>query len=264
MQVTPTDVEADFAPMDIASKQHTSISSLNSVNIEQLVTVKGKVVDSTGIKVITTNRGVKLKKQEITLVDPTGNIKVLLWQNDVETLTVGNTYELANIRLKQNRGERYLNPPKGGECKMKEIPPFEEPLPDVSIIPTTTCKTTVSIIAVQNIRKMVSCSNNNCRKELTVEPQKNITTCTSCKTTQKTNACTVHWLAKLICLLPEKTQKTLTIFHQQLLTLIELYLHGFEITDTTSEEFTMKILSLDQVNLTYNTMTNKVLEVHSA
>lgn len=44
---------------------------------------------------------------------------------------------------------------------MKEIPTFEIPLPDVSIIPSAACETTVSIIAVQNKRKIVAREKHN-------------------------------------------------------------------------------------------------------
>lgn len=75
----------------------------------------------------------------------------------------------------------------------------------------------------------------------------------------------MHCLAKLIGVLPYKTQCNVTIFHQQLFTLIELYLRGFQITYTTTEDLAMKLLlSLDKVNLTYDTTKNKVLDVLSA
>ena len=74
----------------------------------------------------------------------------------------------------------------------------------------------------------------------------------------------MHWLVELVGVLPDKTESTVTIFHQQLLTLLKLYLHGFQITNTTNEDFAMKILSLDQVNLTYDKTINKVLDVFSA
>ncbi len=74
------------------------------------------------------------------------------------------------------------------------------------------------------------------------------------KNIQKTIACTFHWFPKLICLLPDETQLTHSVFNQELLSLIEIYLKGFKVTNPHE-------LSLDTVNLTYDTTTNKVLDI---
>lgn len=79
------------------------------------------------------------------------------------------------------------------------------------------------------------------------------------KTIQKTIACTFHWFPKLICLLPDETQLTHSVFNQELLSLIEIYQEGFKVTNP--HEFSLTILSLDTVNLTYDTTTNKVLDI---
>lgn len=61
--------------------------------------------------------------------------------------------------------------------------------------------------------------------------------------------------------LPDNIRLTISVFHQQLLPWIEIYLKDFQITGTTPEDFTKKILSLDDVTLTYDTTTNKVLDI---
>ena len=65
-----------------------------------------------GVKVVNTNCQGNLKKQEAVLRDTTSSVKVILWEDYVETLEDGKTYLLENLRLKVTKSERYLNTPK--------------------------------------------------------------------------------------------------------------------------------------------------------
>lgn len=127
----------------------------------------------------TTLQGAKLRRQEASLVDPTGDIKIILWENDTDQLTEGTTYQLSHNCLKQNQGERYLNPPKSGECTITEITPFQETLPTIKSVPATNVQTTATIIGLQSVTKSYCCCS--CRKQLTIPEGKVITQCPHCK-----------------------------------------------------------------------------------
>lgn len=64
------------------------------------------------------------------LRDPSGTIKLVLWQQYVNTLIVNTTYVLQNMRLKVYNDERYLNTPKNEEFKPTQVEAFEQPLPE--------------------------------------------------------------------------------------------------------------------------------------
>lgn len=56
-----------------------SIASLQEVSTEQLVQIKAKVSNMSGIKQIESQYGQTLQKQEVILVDHTTSIKLILW-----------------------------------------------------------------------------------------------------------------------------------------------------------------------------------------
>ena len=105
-----------------------NISSLDKVASEQLISVKAHVLQLPSVKQIQTYNQGALKKQEVVLADPTNWIKLVLWQNNVSTLTEGTTYSLSNLRLKKFNNERYLNTAKAEEFKFEESEDFWEPL----------------------------------------------------------------------------------------------------------------------------------------
>ena len=89
-----------------------NISSLDKVASVQLISVKAHVLQLSSVKQIQTYNQGALKKQEVVLADPTNWIKLVLWQNNVSTLTAGTTYSLSNLRVKKFNNERYLNTAK--------------------------------------------------------------------------------------------------------------------------------------------------------
>ena len=60
-----------------------TISSLQNVSLEQLVTVHAKVLELSAVKVLHTAHG-SLKKQEGILLDEKSSIKIILWESEVE------------------------------------------------------------------------------------------------------------------------------------------------------------------------------------
>ena len=258
-QITQATVSPNFDPIDISNVSFTTISSLEKININQLLTIKAKVVNLSGVKTFTTSEGKTLKKQEGTLVDHTGDIRIQLWENDTDTLIEGKTYKLSNVRLKQNRGERYLTPPKSGECEITETAAFKTKLADVTVIPNTLRETNANIIAIQSVQKITCCCNYNCRKQIEILQHKKIVTCSHCKTTQKTEACTNQWFLKLWCQLPDSSKVSLSVFQPQLVSLAKTHFEKLNLNNATSDEIIEEILSLDEIKLTYDSSTRKIL-----
>ena len=83
-----------------------SISSLNDLAGEQLVTLKAQVAQISGVKRIETQHQGRLNKQEVILRDVTGSIKAILWQSRVDTLKENTTYILKNLKNKNIQGRK--------------------------------------------------------------------------------------------------------------------------------------------------------------
>lgn len=101
--------ELDLSPVP-------TITSLNQVSAEQLVTLKANVAKVNGSKIITTssrNPTSQLKKQDVIIVDPTASMRLILWEEYIDCLETNKTYLFKNLRLKQDSaGNKFLNTPK--------------------------------------------------------------------------------------------------------------------------------------------------------
>ena len=60
--------------------QTNNIASLSGVNLQQLITIKAKVLRLGATNMVTTSNSVK-RKAECYLTDPSGTIKLKLWEN---------------------------------------------------------------------------------------------------------------------------------------------------------------------------------------
>ena len=83
-----------------------SISSLNDLAGEQLVTIKAEVAQISGVKRIETQDQGRLNRQEVILRDVTGSIKAILWESSVDTLKENTTYILKNLKNKNIQGRK--------------------------------------------------------------------------------------------------------------------------------------------------------------
>ena len=113
--ISPTVLDTDdaFKPNLVPSDSLTTLSSINKAMPEQFVTIKALVHTLRAPKTISTKRNQTLLKQEGIIADPNDQIKIVLWEDQVDSITEGKTYLFKNIIVKENNNkERYVNPPK--------------------------------------------------------------------------------------------------------------------------------------------------------
>ena len=56
-----------------------------------------------------------MRKQEVILRNPSGTIKLVLWEQYVDLLVPSQTYNLENLKVKVYNDQRYLNTPRDEE-----------------------------------------------------------------------------------------------------------------------------------------------------
>ena len=113
--ISPTVLSREnaFTPVTVSTDEVTPLDALKNAVPEQLVTIKAKLFSLPAQKKIITRNKSELLKQDGTLVDPTGQINIVLWQDQVDSITAGKTYLFKHIKVKDNQfGERYINPPR--------------------------------------------------------------------------------------------------------------------------------------------------------
>ena len=109
-----------------------TIAALEKLGAEQLISVKAQFAKISGTKKLQTQYQGTLTSQEVR--DPTTSIKLILWQDNADTLTLDKTCEFKNLRLKLSKNEKYLNAAKGEEFVLTEITPFEKPCANIEEI----------------------------------------------------------------------------------------------------------------------------------
>ncbi len=243
-----------------------NISAIQQLALEQLLSIKAHVLDVSPLKHINSQKKGNFIKQEVLVGDPTTTIKVVLWQDNINTLNKGSTYILENLRLKINNNERFLNTAKGVEFKYKETDAFLAPVaePDEPLYidsKISSCK----VIGVLESSKRLSCSS--CFKKVFIQPNSTLAKCSSpsCSMTQIKSKCCTQWFPRLMVQYSSDTEPksvVLNLFNMQVVELHKALNLEVNLTSCTQEDMLVAILtSTKQISLTYNVSNKRVSEV---
>lgn len=161
-QTTLSDENA-FAPVTVPTDSITSLDSLTNAVPEQPITIKAKVFNLTQPKKIITCNKTKLIKQDGTLVEPTGQINVVLWQDQVDSIQEGQTYIFKHIKEKDNPyGEWCVNPPKDTSNYSATVTPeHKDSLPEVNVLPNMINQIDAVICEVKKMSFFKACFSCN-------------------------------------------------------------------------------------------------------
>ena len=93
----------------MAATDKSKVITLPSLPQYEKVTVHVKV-----LKVFASQQvGLDSKrKQDVSVADQTASTTVVLWENHVDSLKVGQSYNLANFHVKEFKGQKHLSMPK--------------------------------------------------------------------------------------------------------------------------------------------------------
>jgi hypothetical protein len=197
-KIKPCSSPIEFDRIDIENST-VKLSAMNTIMQGQLVNVKALVRQVGGSKVISKLSGEKLKKQEAVLVDPFGCVKIVLWENFVDSIECDQTYLFRNLRLKKDHysSEIYVNTAMYGIRRY--CPHFhliyhlaEESATQLITVFSQT-QIPAEIIGISNLTNHYTCKA--CNKGL--EEKGIFGKCTSCHLTQKLVNANRRWSAKL-------------------------------------------------------------------
>lgn len=263
--ITPIAATTDFVYSDELDSVSlgTNIANLSNIAPEQLVCLKANVAEISSVKSITTQYGKTLRKQEVFLTDPMGSIKLILWENHVNTLESNKTYKLQNLRLKYSKGERYLNTAKSEEFHYEQTPMFEGKLAvvDHGIGDLSASKICGEIIGVHSASKNLSCVS--CSKKVKAKSEK-IGNCENCKLMQKLDSCSSQWYLRVLVQNKDlKSQKVrLSMFNQCVKKLCKYLGSHVNVNTISEEEIVFFILeSGKSFNITYDNVDNKMTDI---
>lgn len=215
-----TIVEQYKEPINFTCADSTALITLcdiQAISPGQLVTVTAKVTQMGSVKHLKTESGT-LKQITAILVDPTTSIKVVFWEESVDSIENEETYKFTNLRVREDNysHEKFLNTAKTG-FKIEQSAPFTQPLPDVkpSLIDIATKEATISVIGVKGLIKYFTCKS--CSKKLEESGTKYY--CRSCNMKQK--PINSHWFCRLRVKDSSSQQFNISVFHAETLKLFQ-------------------------------------------
>lgn len=242
--LAPEDI--DFEKKDILPPD-LNLSMLPLITVQQLLSLKAKVVCLNAVEMVTTPQ-CSLKKVDGVLVDEYGSVKITLWEDDIEKVEKGKTYQFKNLRLKKNKltGEIYVNPAKGNSS-ITECEAFETILDIPEDIPTELTTATIDgeIVGVTEVKLDHCCIK--CNKPLVAKKEAKCEN-PRCKLTEKLEKCKKQWYVKALIEIGDITVY-LSFRHN---CIIEIYNSIDDIEKLSEESVTEAFLSLPKLSVTYN------------
>ena len=143
----------------------------------------------------------------------------MLWENDIDKIATGNSYELSSVMVRQYNQTNYLSLNKQSVIveSFATIEREDEQSTDNNL---GLAKVFCPADGVQLIRRFLSC--NKCHSKLALIPDKNIVKCSECGLAQLKNKSKQRLLASVI-FPSEGSTKSLMLFDDKICELYKLY-----------------------------------------
>ena len=245
-----------------ATGEPVTISSISNLVSEQLISIKAKVLKVSGDKVQATRFG-RLRKQDVIVADPTGYIKLVLWDNYVNTLDLEHTYVLKNVRIKSTKFENYLNTPKDEDFAAVDVAAFDVPVAVYEDEIDTTVEVMAKILGVKRASRTLSC--NDCRRETVDVVSPNMAVCRFCKLQQVSSTCNVNWNLQIVVKPETESKKNLQLRldHTATETLLQMLNPTYDLQSATEDDMVATILENHETfyYFTYDCLTGQVNQV---
>ena len=237
----------DFKPSETLQTQLITINSINSISPQQLVSVKAKVTQLTGPKTHRTEKAT-LQKSSAVLVDPTGYIRVVFWEEWVKSVQENAIYIFKNLRVTEDNytKEKYVNTAKEG-FDVEESPPFTDTLPDAQplLLDLATKTTTVSVISFKSASSYFIC--NACSKKLQSDGK--YMKCETCKLKQKPDQDKTQWFARVFVKDHSNQNKSfISLFHPHIVKIFNSMGKKL-LPSTTEDDITDVLLDAEHIKI---------------
>ena len=199
-----TSSESVFDIVDVASigSQPITLDELSKKSDQDRVTVNINVTKVEEPQLISGNK----QKQDITIADPTNIATLTLWEENINKLTEGSSYQLTRLIVRTFRGKNYLSMPNTGSTvtSIDDVEVPDETALDIEEDQDAFIEQ-ATIAGVQQLQQIFNCI---CCKKGTVEATStpDIGQCQNCNTTQLLHKTKQKFPAKLFLSLSNETK----------------------------------------------------------
>ena len=127
--ITPSADPLPFQRITSLETHMVTIDTLKKTSPQQLVNLKATIKSISGSKMVKVQSG-SLNKSSATLVDPTGSITAVFWQEWADCVDIDKTYIFKNLRVKKT-----IFPAKSMPIQPKKASVFKKPMPSQNHLP---------------------------------------------------------------------------------------------------------------------------------
>ena len=170
-----------FEPLDVATvgSKMISLSEVTNQDEYERVSVRAQVFKVEPPETVGSGK----KKQEISIGDKSAVANLTLWQGDINTLEVGQSYQFNRVVVRSYRGKRHLSYPPYGASVLKIDDIGEIADDSYELDSEDTLIQSATVIGVHKLEQIYNCFY--CKRG-NVEPQESTKfgTCAKCNTYQ--------------------------------------------------------------------------------
>ncbi len=208
--IQPSSREFKVTDTDNIGSTTITLSQLRDIQENDKVNVRIKVIDLKTPQKVGKNK----TKQSVTVADNTNNCTLTLWEQDIDSLKLNQSYYITKLNVRIFQGDYTLSLPSSGSTTtdIKDIGDVVQALSD----PMEPSMQGVSIIAVKELTHFKTCLS--CKSKITVTDDDSdlFATCEKCNTTQRSNKSPTKIIAKLLIEGPDVSIITLVAYEDML------------------------------------------------
>ena len=170
----------------------------------------------------------------MTVADPTGGIKVLLWGNACETdILTGKTYVFKSFHFRSNNYGYYLNTPKDLLHSIEQFAHFTESLAESDPTELKDIDAKLSLVLIETTNRYYLCSK--CGSKICNSNEK-MARCSKCSSLNKLKNCTCKVYMKILSKNSKWEKILLSVYNDCVLQLLSLANDSADILDLSEEK----------------------------
>lgn len=200
---SPNSSEYDFQFQDTTVKGKNNLKTVleSSADMEMVDVVAKVVYKDAQFRQV---GSAKLKRSECIIGDESSNVKLVLWEGDIEKVNVGEVYAFGNVRIRDDgmmEGKKLLNTTKDtsiekqNEHPLKNLATTAEKLTETTTMSFGNETLTVRFIhSVEELTRYKVCCD--CKRKIQQDTGRAIVKCDSCGHVMRSISCSSNLLCK--------------------------------------------------------------------
>ena len=196
-----------------------------------------------------------IDKKDLTVVDLTGSIRVVLWGDYCEKEVVkDNTYIFKRFRYRSNKFGNYINTLKDGTCSIDEYNSFKEILAEADMAELSEMDGQLTLLANEKTNKTYICLKCSAKIVLVVSVTAR---CSNCKGLNKLKNCTSNFYMKILFKNEKGEKLSLSLFCQTVLKMLALVNKEWSV-----EDIELAVTEIGNINDIYNCAQKTLLNAN--